>query len=175
MSVKDFRQPGDPRARGIGVSSRVRETLLVSSAGVSRHGVPDREHRSGGRGGVRAANTRGREQWSFPGGPGSELLQRSQRRALQGQHGQGAELPALTGTRAAGAFSRELPSGRARRPAPPRPSRTSAGRRPSLPTSYCLSSSPVAALDGTRLRAGRSSHFRLSLGGFWPGLVCIQH
>lgn len=55
--------------------------------------------------------------------------------------GQGAETPALTGTRAAGAFSGELPSGRARRPAPPRPSPARTGHRPSLPTSYCLSSS----------------------------------
>lgn len=82
---------------------------------------PGSRARFGGRGGVQAANTRGRGQGSLPGSPGSELLQRSQRRVCKTSVGQGAELPALTGTRAAGAFSGELPSGRARRPAPPRP------------------------------------------------------
>lgn len=92
---------------------------------------------------------------------------------------QGAELPALTGTRVAGGFSGELPSDRARRPAPPRPgparpSPASAGRGPSLPTSYCLSSSRAVTLDGALLRAGRSSYHRISLGGFRPSLVWLQ-
>lgn len=53
---------------------------------------------------------------------------------------QGAEPPALTGTRAAGAFSGELPSGRARRPAPPRPGPALSGQRgpPSLPSDLLL-------------------------------------
>lgn len=129
--------------------------------------------RLGGRGGVQAANTRGRGQGSLPGSPGSELLQRSQRRVCKTSVGQGAELPALTGTRAAGAFSGELPSGRARRPAPPRPAPALSGQRvrgPSLPTSYCLSSSPAATLVGAPLRVGRSSYHEVSLSGFRPGL-----
>lgn len=86
--------------------------------------------------------------------------------------GQGAGLPALTGTRAAGAFSGKLPSGRARRPAPPRPSPASAGcGPPSLPTSHCLSSSPATALDGALLCAGCSSHRRLSLSSWASGCV----
>lgn len=60
------------------------------------------------------------------------------------------------------------------RPGPPRPARASAGRGPSLPTSYCLSSSPAATLYGALLREGRSSYHRISLGGFRPGLVRLQ-
>lgn len=79
--------------------------------------------------------------------------------------GGGTGVPALTGTRAGGAFFRELPSGRARCPAPPLALCSPRGP-PFLPPP-CPSSPPGFKLDGFRRRAGRSSHpsFRCLVSG----------
>lgn len=69
--------------------------------------------------------------------------------------GEGTGVTILTGTRAGGAFSGELPSGRARCPAPPLAFSGQRGPPSFLPP--CLSSPSVFKLYGFRHRAGRSS------------------
>lgn len=105
--------------------------------------------------------------------PSSELLQRSQKRASRTNVEQGAEPPALTGTRAAGAFSGELPSGRARRPAPPRPGPLRPARAavpPFRPPTASLALQQLHSMVLCSVPAALSNH-RLSLGGFRLHLV----
>lgn len=74
--------------------------------------------------------------------------------------GGGTGVPALTGTRAGGAFFGELPSGRAR-PGPAPPLALGCPRGPPFLPPPCPSSPPGPKLDGFRRRAGRSSRPRV--------------